>query len=190
MAVPFKPTVILEGKGRRYHEPDLLRMDFDGNRDRAMQAMERCAALVRAAGYDPAGTLFCSAHPFELMRLYLRPERTTLLLEIIGQLGAVSRDMLTRFENGLMLLTTSSARRKSLPHRGVLIRLVDDPAIEKLRQEHEEGIRRLAPLAGAPLPFSPALAELAQGIEDLLFRMEGEGQLPQEGDLKTATRRP
>lgn len=190
MVIPFKPTLILEGNGRHFHEPDLIRMDFDGNRERALQAMERCAALVRAAGYEPCGTLFCSSHPFEMMRLYLRPERDALLVEVIGQLGAVSRDMYSRLEGGLMLLTTSSARRQSLPHRGVLVRRVDDPSVDKLRQDHEDGLRRLAPQSGNPVPFPTALTELAQSVEDLLFRMEGEGQLPQGGDLRPVVRRP
>lgn len=191
MAVPFKPQVLLEGNGRRFHEPDLSRMDFDGNRDRALQAMERCSALVRAAGFEPCGALYCNTHPFEMIRLYLRPERDALLMEVIGQLGAISRDMYTEFDDGLMLLTTSSARKQSLPHRGVLVRPVDDPSVEKLREEHQEGIRRLSPAHGAPKPFpSASLPDLARALESLLFRTEGEGQQPQEGPKATAPRIP
>ena len=179
MAVPYKPAVLFEGEGRRYHEADVDRMDFDGKRERAVEALHRCAAMVRSAGYVSVGDLYSTGHPFEFMRFYLPPDRRSLLIETVSQLGAVCRDLYTEFEGDAALVTTSSFRRNSLPHRGLLVHTVDDPAMATMGAAHEEGLRRMAATCGAPKSFGATLPELARDIERLLFRMEGAGTMPE-----------
>jgi hypothetical protein len=178
MSVPFKPEVIFAGEGRNYHEPELDRMDFNGNRARALQALERCADLARHAGYQPAGALLCTTHPFEFVRLNLNKDRTVLLVELVSQLGGVARELYTEFQSGTVLITSSSQRRYSLPHRGVLARSVDDPAIDRLTREHEAGLRHLGAQAGPLKTFGATLPEIAEAIERIFFRIEGPGIVP------------
>jgi hypothetical protein len=113
------------------------------------------------------------------MRFYLPPDRRSLLIETVSQLGAVCRDLYTEFEGDAALVTTSSFRRNSLPHRGLLVHTVDDPAMATMGAAHEEGLRRMAATCGAPKTFGATLPELARDIERLLFRMEGAGTMPE-----------
>jgi hypothetical protein len=192
MEVPHLPELVHDGEGRKYYVPDIESMDFNDDREQALAALQRCEALALVAGYQPAGNLYCSSRPFDFMRLYLSPDRSAMLIESAGQMGMMARSLYTEFDDGTALFTTSAVNVPSVPHRGVLVRQVDDPALDKLGTEHEDGRYRLARAGRKPKVFDAALPELAKAIDRFFFRMEGKateapqirspraGRVPQE----------
>lgn len=178
MEVPHLPELVYEGEGRRYYRPNVDAMDFNEDREQALAALQRCEAVAILAGYDPAGSLYCSTRPFDFMRLYLSRDRLSMLIESAGQMGMMARSLYSQLNEGGVLFTTSAVNVPSVPHRGVLVRLVDDPALDKLAAEHHDGLCRVAGQGLTPQPFDPALPALAKSLDHFFFRMEGRAEAP------------
>lgn len=176
MEVPHLPELIYEGEGRKYYRPNLDAMDFNEDRDQAMAALQRCEAVAVLAGFTPSGSLFCSTRPFDFMRLYLPRDRQALLIESAGQMGMMARSLYTAFSDGAIVFTTSAVNVPSVPHRGIVVRHVDDPALDKLVAEHGEGRRRLEKQGRVAVAFDDTLPSLAAAMDRFFFRMEGRAE--------------
>jgi hypothetical protein len=187
MAIPVEGEPIFQGEGRDYYRPDMDGMNFDGKRDMALAALERSKAAIETRSFEYREDLFCSSHPFEFLRIYTSPDRRSLLMESVGQLGVGYRGVVSDLAGHGILLTTTAFNRASMPHRGVMVRRADDPALDTLYAEHQQGLERLARRGVLPseLPASPEA--LHAFVEHYYFRIEGNrNDAPQAGEFGLA----
>lgn len=172
-ALPATDKVLYEGEMSRFLEADYESRAMDSAMRAQAGAFRETDGAMEELGYTLLGAVVCEKVGGGILRCYASASERTFSTSYLLPFGQVWHDFCTHFSDDVSLTTGNGLTEGSFRSLRILVRHSTGTTLGEIRDEHREGVERLAGHGFIPNEIDASLEGVCRAMDEFLTRRLG-----------------